>query len=61
MGEWSGTDLCVCFASSREAARLSSIPVNAFHYRDGALGFLKPASVTLAELPTMVLSETRGL
>jgi hypothetical protein len=32
-----------------------------FPYRDGALQFAKLASVTVAELPTMVLSETRGL
>ena len=29
---------------------LPSIPVNAFHHGDGALGFLKPASVLVAEL-----------
>ena len=47
--------------SPGEAARLSSIPVIPFLGRDGALRFLKLASVTVAALPTMVLSETRGL
>jgi hypothetical protein len=61
MSEWSCSDLRSCFASSGEAARLSSIPVIPFHCRDGVLRFPKLASVTVAELPTMVLSETRGL
>jgi hypothetical protein len=61
MSEWSSSGLRSCFASSREAARLSSLPVVSFQCRDGTLRFPKLASMTVAELPTMVLSETQGL
>jgi hypothetical protein len=61
MSEGSCSGLRSWFASSPEAARLSSIPGVPFYCRDGALRFPKLASVTVAELPTMVLSETRGL
>jgi hypothetical protein len=55
------SDLRSSFASSHEAAKFSSPLWFHFPYRDGALQFVKLASVTVAELPTMVLSETRGL
>jgi len=61
MSECQAAADCPILASWREAAKLSSIPVMVFHDRDGALRFPKRASVTVAEVPTMVLSETRGL
>jgi hypothetical protein len=61
MSECSCSVLLSGLASSSEAAKLSFIPVVSFHGRDGVLRFAKRASVTVAELPTMVLSETCGL
>jgi hypothetical protein len=63
--EWSSSDgVVLCFVSSHETARSFFLPVVSFHYRDGAILFLKLTSLTVMRLDKrqlMVLLETRGL
>ena len=65
LDEWSSSDDEVsCFVSSHEAVRFFFFPVVPFHCRDGAIRFLKLASLTVIHTDgwqLMVLFETRGL
>jgi hypothetical protein len=65
IGEWSPSDgVASCFVSSHETARFFFLPVVPFHYRDGAIRFLKLTSLTVIrpdKRQLIVLFEARGL